>query len=394
MIEFDPTNISIEIVLLKSITQALGGAIQVINEEKSSGKKEIYNRIKVPLSVSRAFIQKHQKITKYLKPVYTAVIRYEDRVIALERHPLGTMGELTTEGLDGSPRTWIPASQSNIDQLVFPLLYNSLRQWYFDGRYIFSFATQDIDQLIEEGVPMTSDGKFRKITSTTIDMQELSTADKLQPQERSCLAFVADSGVNAISPPIWKDANSIGSSKSDAEDKNLPKSFDRMDDSMSVNLNFALKAGKEIGAMFGYEYVEPLQLPRLMIELHTVNIPNIPNQIKATYDIGLQFTHAMSWLLGLSRKANNLDTYIMMRSLLKYLTSKGIYHNSTFSAANVFIGEQSIKDVPLLDIDTLMKDKDYTKMSMAAIVEQAKSSSKRRSRDNVIGSIAGLVTET
>lgn len=393
MIEFDPTKISIEIVLLKSITTALGGAIRVIDENKSIGKKEIYKRITTPLSVSRSFIMRYQKITKYIKPVYTAVIRYEDRVIALERHPLGTMGELATEGLDGGVRMWNPASQSNLDQLVFPLLYGSHRQWYFDGRFVFSFANQDIDEVVEGGTPMTSDGKFRKVTSMTIDLQELSNADKLQPRERSCLAFVTDSGEYAVSPPIWKDANSIGSSKDSTEDKNLPKSFDRMDESMSVNLNFALKAGKEIGAMFGYDYVEPLQLPRLMIELHTVNIPNIPNQIKATYDIGLQFTHAMSWLLGLSKKANNLDTYVMMRSLMKYLTSKGIYHNSTFSAANVFVEEQSITDVPLLDLDTLMKDKDYTRMSMAAIVEQAKASSKRRSRDNVIGSIAGLINE-
>lgn len=390
MIEFDPTQISIEVVLLKSITLALGGAIQTIDEEKTVGRKEFYKRVKVPLSVARAFVKKHQKISKYLKPVYTAVIRYENRVIALERHPLGTMGELMSEGLDGTLRTWIPSSQSNLDQLVFPLLHNSFRQWYFDGRFVFSFVNQDVDAMVLDGVKMTADGHFRKVVSMTIDLQELSNADKLQPQERSCLAFISETGDYAISPPIWKDVSAIGGSK---EGMGAQYSYDKTDENMSVNLNFALKAGKEVGQMFGYEYVEPLQLPRLMIELHTVNIPNIPKQIKATYDIGLRFTHAMAWLLGLSKKANTLDTYVMMRSLMKYLTQKGIYHNNTFSATNVFMENQSILDVPLLDLDTLMKDQDYTKISMAAIIEQARASSSRRAREQIVGHLAGLVAE-
>lgn len=401
MIKFDQSKISFQIVLLKSITQALGGSIQVVDEEKSVGKKEVMERITVPLAVARAFIMRHKKVTKYLKPVYTALVKYEDRIIAMERHPMGAMGELVTEGLDGELIMWKPYSQINLERLVSPLLNNSKREWFFDGRYVFSFEQSMIQNVLSSGVPLTNDGKFRKLIATTIDFQELSNADKLQPQERSCLAFVTKDGDYSISPPIWKDIGSVGMSKSENDEglggavaRGTNISFDDLNERMSVNLNFALKAGKEIGAMFGYEYVEPLQLPRLMIELHTVNLPNIPKQVKATYDIGLQFTHAMAWLLGMARKANNLDTYIMMRSLLKYLTKRGIFRNDELDASQVFKDDQSVNDIELKNLDELMNNTEYTKMSLAMLLNQAKDATKKRSkRSTMVKQIAGLLTE-
>lgn len=393
MIKFDPAELSYEVVLLKNITQALGGSIQIVDEEKTIGDKEVYQRVPVPLSVARAFIMKHQKVTKYLKPVLTAIVKYGDRVIAMERHPMGGMGERVSIGLDGEPVMWTPYSQSNLDRFVLPTLYNSNRDWFFDGRYVYSFTNNDIEEVLHSGVSVTNDNKFRKVIATSIDLQELANADKLQPQERSCLAYVSDLGDIAISPPIWKDLESLGQTKMADDEASLVnlQSFDKIDEKMSVNLNFALKAGNEIGKMFGYEMVEPLQLPRLMIELHTVNLPNIPKQVKATYDIGLQFTHALAWLLGMSRKAQTLDTYVMMRSLMKYLTKKGIFHNSTFQASSVFQSEQTIENVPLLSLDELMDDDNFTKQTLSAIMSQATTRKRRSPRD--VSQVGGLLTE-
>jgi len=393
MITFDQDKITFDFVYLKSITQALGGSISIIDEEKTFGKQEVTKRCPVPLSVARAFIMKHKKVTKYLKPVLTAIVRYDGRVISMERHPMGSMGELVHEGFDGEPVMWESYSQSNLDKLIYPLMQNSKRQWYFDGRYVFSFENQDLDKLVNTAPTMTADNRFRKLVTTALDFQELSNADKLQPTERSCLAFITDNGEYAISPPIWKELGSVGASKRNSEDAAAPAtSFDEIDRSMHVNLNFALKAGREIGEMFGYEYVEPLQLPRLMIELHTVNLPNIPKQVKATYNINLQFTHALAWLLGMSRKADTLDTYVMMRSLLKYLTTKGIFRNNVFDADCIFIDGASVKDVRLKNLDDLMNDTDYTAMSIRAIIDQVKKS-KSRSNSGDIAQVAGLLTE-
>jgi hypothetical protein len=393
MIPFDPSKITTEFVLLKSITQALGGSISVVDEEKTIGKKEILKRLPVPLSVARAFIMKHKKLTRYLKPVVTAITRYDGRIISLERHPLGTMGELHYEGLSGELVTWESSSQVNFKKNILPMLMNNKRNWFFDGRYIFSFEDQNLDDVIAKSTSITTDNHFRKLIATSIDTQDLSNAEKLYPTERSCVAFVTSDGEYVISPPIWKELGSVGASRRNEDDAVAPTmSFDSIDETMSVNLNFALKAGNEIGALFGYEFIEPLHLPRLMTEMHTVNLPNIPKQIKATYDIGIKFTHSLAWMLGLLRKANTLETYVMLRSLIKYLTTKGIYRNNVFDASLVFQPTQDVSNVVLRDLNQILDAKDFTYTTIRSIIAQSKKAKHHVSFGNITN-IAGLQTE-
>ena len=95
MIQFDITKLTTKIVRLKSVTTALGGSINIIDEEKSTDTKEELIRIEVPLSVARAFIMATNKVTKYLKPVYTALAMYDGIIVAMERHPLAGLGALS-----------------------------------------------------------------------------------------------------------------------------------------------------------------------------------------------------------------------------------------------------------------------------------------------------------
>ncbi len=385
MIKFDPSQITIDIVRLKSITTALGGSLNYVDESQSTDTKEVTKRLSCPLSVARSFIQKHKKVTKYLIPVWTAVVKYNDRIICLERHPLGTFGELEHEGLGGQVKHWEPDSQLNLFRYVYPLVSKPNRQWFFDGRYIYSFNDLNIETNIQSAPTLTKCGSFRKITAVSLDTQELANATKLDVVERSCIAFVASNGQFSISPPIWKDVSSVGSKQFEEHDDSSAIgsdlfSFDKVNENLSVNLNFALAAGRLIGSNFGYSFVEPLQLPRLMIELHTVNLPNIPKQIKATYDIGIEFTHCMAWLLGLLQKADDLDTYIMMRSLLKYLTQKGLFFNKSFQTQNIFKEDQSVNTIQLQNLDELVKQIDYTKINITNIIKKSKS---KQSSSNV-----------
>jgi hypothetical protein len=417
MIHFDQSLLSVEIVQLKMVTTSLGGSISVVDEAASAkAKRETTKRVEVPMAVARAFIMKTKKITKYIKPVYTAVVRYGKHVIALERHPLAGLGALETEGFDGKPRRWIPDCEANINQLIKPMLASNTHKWYFDGRYMFSFEQDDLQVAAACGANLTEDGRFRKVPVTSVDLQELSNKDKLAPSNRSCMAFIATNGAFAISPPIWKNLSDVGSTQFkgvDKEDKmdnitdvafaNLGTdtdgvtnmvgagTFDRIDETLSVNLNFALKAGQEIGQQFGYEFVEPLQLPRLMIELHTVNLPTVPKTVKATYDIGLKFTHAMAWLLGMSRKANDLDTYIVMRSLMKYLTKKGIFRSNVFDASRVFVGGQTAADVPVKSLVDMMKNVDQLRPNLSVFLAEARRNGKGGATN--IQNVGGLLNE-
>ena len=409
MIRFDSNKVSVEIVRLKSVTTSLGGSITVLDETKSTDVKEVTKRVVVPMAVARQFIQDTKKITKYLAPVLVAIVRYGDHIVSMERHPLAGLGTLETEGLFGKKR-WEPACEINLNTLVKPTIESSDQDWYFDGRYAYSFNSGTVERAVGEADNLTQDGQFRKVAATTIDLQNLAKTDKIAPATRSCMAFVTSTGEMAISPPIWKNISDIGSSKLDKnntdEDEdglddddvevtvNNRFTFDTVNDAFNVNLNFVLKAGKEIGQTFGYEYVEPLQLSRLMVELRTVNLPNVPKQIKSTYDSGLPFTHVLAWLIGMSRKADTLETYVVMRSLMKYLTKKGIFKANTFDAKQVFKAGQTVVDIPMMKLDDLIKMKQQPTFSFSDVLEQVNATMKaKRKNSEVIHGIGTLVNE-
>lgn len=365
MIQFDFNKLSVEIVRLKSVTTALGGSITVVDEDKTE-VKDVYKRIAVPLAVSRAFIVACGRITQYLKPVYVAVIRYGDHVISLERHPLSGLGQLMEELSDGTTRRWIPASESNIATVIKSAAEDG-NDWFFDGRFMYRFSTNDMQLNVDGGVRLSADGRFRKVMVQSIDCQNLTSVIHLKQADRSCFAYVASSGKYAVSPPIWKNLSAVGMThmsmqredEDDGDDGITIRTddskfvFDQIDSELNVNLNFALKASKEIGELFGFESVEPLQLPQLMIDLHTVNLPNVSKSIKHTYAIGMKFTHALAWLVGLSRRANTLDTLITMRSLMKYLTQRGIFNADSLRAESVFKEGFNVESIERIDPATI-----------------------------------------
>lgn len=408
MIKFDASQLSVEIVRLKSVTTSLGGSITIVDEMKSTELKEVTKRVSVPMATARQFIQDTKKITKYLSPVYTAIVRYNDHIVAMERHPLAGLGELETEGLFGKKR-WMPDCETNLETLVKPTIESSDQDWYFDGRYAYSLNGGTVERAVGEADNLTRDGQFRKVAATAIDLQNLTKTDKIAPTTRSCMAFVTSSGEMAVSPPIWKNISDIGSSKldkgkADEDDDGFDDddievtvnnrfTFDTVNDAFNVNLNFVLKAGKEIGQTFGYEYVEPLQLSRLMVELRTVNLPNVPKQIKSTYDSGLPFTHVLAWLIGLSRKADTLDTYVVMRSLMKYLTKKGIFKADTFNANQVFKAGQNVGDIPLMKLEDLTKIKEQPTFSFSDVLEQVNATLKAKRKNAEVFAVGTLVNE-
>lgn len=409
MIKFDPSALTVKFVQLKTITTALGGSFtHVISEPGAS--KEVVERMVLPMSVARSFIKTCKGVTRHIKPLLVAVAMYEGRVVCLERHPLGYMGLLEDEGFDGKPRQWVPKCQANIVSHLNPLAYLG-GEWYVDGRYVYQFSTNTLEQAALSGTPLTRDGRFRKVIARTIDLFSLDNVSDLEVADRSCLSFTTTSGIVAMSPPIWKDLANVGisslgaSSTEDDEEEDDDDgqddivrtqtrfTFDEIDNDLAVNLNFALKAGAQIGAMFGYEHVEPLQLPRLMIELHTVNLPTVSKQVKSTYDVNLNFTHALAWLLGMSRGTNTLDGYITMRSLMKYLTTKGIFRKSLFDANKVFQDQKTVEDVPLIPLADLLNVQ-MSGLSMLDIVSQAGDGIKlRKNKNHEMLGINGLLTE-
>jgi hypothetical protein len=376
MIRFDPSKITFEIVRLKAVSTALGGSVTILPLDAPADKKDHYKRVTVPLAVARGFIVAHKKMSKFLKPIYTCITRYDGMVISLESHPLGMLGELEAEGIDGKLRRWEPASELNFQNLCNALDLDAARNWYFDGRYMYSLINSDVEASVRRADHLTSDGTFRKVVAQTFDLQELGNHIRLVLEERSCLAIITSRGDITVSPPIWKKLEDVGTSQLSkagvqTEDGVVFNSFDEVDTNLSVNLNFALKAGQEIGEMFGHEFIEPLHLPQLMIELCTVNLPNVSAEIKASYPIGMPFTHAVAWMLGMLRRADTLQTAIAVRNLLKYLTKRGIFRKNMLDAKQIFRAGKTVDDVKVVSA-TDVNQHAQLQLPLAKIIEAAK----------------------
>jgi hypothetical protein len=277
------------------------------------------------------------------------------------------------------------------------MVLNSKKEWYIDGKFLYSFP-KDVVDCVCDAEYLSKDGKFRAIDVDVIKLADLDDRTKISPDKRTCLAFVSSTGEFAITPPIWKNVSNVGASATkkladgggDIDGKKVFQ-FDVIDEHLSVNLNFALKAGKEIGAMLGWDAIEPLQLPKLMLQLQTVNLPNISNAVKSTYDIGIDFTHAIAWLIGISTRVETMEAQMAVRSLLKYLTTKGIYRANLFTPEHIFKTGGQLDDIEMKTKEEAIAHVDSLPYNVVTELLLTKGSKKNGNNGNVLGGV--LATE-
>jgi hypothetical protein len=371
MIKFDATKLRIEYMKLKSCTTSLGGSITVLDEEKSTPLLDKYKRISSPFAVTRSFI-KRSKSSSFFYATPIAVTFYDDIVVALEKSPYGNLAtNLDGESIFGPGERWISASEFNINRIVTG--YTAGAEWFIDGNFIFRI-NKDIAPL-----QLSSDGLFKSVSVHSIKLADISIAT-VQPDIRTSLAFCVN-GRCVITPPVWKTLANIGQSKLTDDRVTVVASslwnttgefqFDKIDEQLAVNLNFALSAARAVSEVFGYDYIEPLNLPEMMIRLNTVNLPNVDKSVKATIDIGVKFTHIVAWLIGLTERLDTLESYMVLRDLLKYVTTKGVFKRNVFDLGSIFKDGYSIDNVPVYEHDevqTMMEPKPVMQQIVDEIV--------------------------
>lgn len=367
MLRFDSSLLSVEIVMLRRITTALGGSFVYVEdgEEKRSA---------VPFAVARDFINRCDKVSKYLEPVPVAVTRYGDHVVCMERQNILEMLRASEAGEDLDETNWVPVSKRVVDALINNLDSGD-KEWYVDGRYIYSFdGGNDVAEVVENSPSIKSTNDFKQVQVNCIDMMVLYEKTVML-DARTCIAFTTGTDYG-ISPPLWKasavqlrDGNVIMSDERDDErttaaDKsntgNVLSNFNTIDDRVFVNLGFALRCGVDLSTIFDYEAIEKLRLPYIMADLGTVNLPAVPNEIKMTYNIGTKFTHMLAWMIGVYHRIDNLNDLLRVRALIKYLTTRGIYRYSSLTTDNIY-KDVNNTIIPLTKIDLDYSSVDTTK---------------------------------
>lgn len=350
MIPFDINKLQVKHVKIKSVSSAIGGMCSILDETRSTPEKEVFTKVRIPVTVARTFVATY-KIKAYIKPVLGCMVTYDGKVIALERHPAGNLGKEETQGLFGMVK-WQSQCEQHVQQTLTPLVTDE--QWYTDGTYAYKFP----DGAIESADKLSECGSFRQVNAATMRLASLALPS-FDINERVALGYFIDDDTYTISSPIWKTLNRIGSKQMEraTEDESVTHlvvdlhQFDKINETLCVNLAFALKAGRELTDTFGYDAIQPLNLPELMLRLRTVNLPNVAGSVKNTYDIGLPFSHGVAWLLGLLRQVDTLESYMVVRSLLKYLTTRGVYRKGAFDATSILQSGVTFDNVPLKTLE-------------------------------------------
>lgn len=320
MIKYDHSKLTIEYSMVKSITTALGGSMRVRVEENE------YERVEIPFAVARRFKARH-KTTKYITDVYCAVVKYDGRVVAVER------------ARDNNQSKDDFQCVSRIHSVVGPLVAEN--DFLTDGTMIYRYK--------QDSEPTTLSANFETVECVGIMFADLTNDGHVDVTDRTAVRFQCG-GKTVTTPPIWKNILDVGQTKL-LNDSEL-NHFDHLNDSVAVNLSFVLYAGQTVTEHYTMEEIECLRLPELMVALNTVNLPSVSPSIKAVYDTKMGFTNTMSWLMGLLDRAVTFEQFEACSALMKYLTSKGIFRKNIIDVNSIFRTGERV-DIPLIGIDTL-----------------------------------------
>lgn len=370
MISFSAEKFEVELIELSAASGALGGYIRVVDE---TNDRCGFRSIKIPAGVVGRFVKLH-KTSKYIKPVWTALLRYDGEVVAMERHPMGAMGTLYHEDLMGEETRWIPQLERAIPQLD---VATKIGDWFTDGQFVYSFEGE-LDTIIAKAPRLSADGRFRSVEVSAMDLSKMLDPDtgniSLDAIGRVCVAFVAKNGTYGISPPVWSSLDGVGERQ--LSDSTMipsvadPRQFDKVDCALGVNINFAVAAGKQLSEIFGYRAIEPLKLPQIMLALRTVNVPALPTSIKETFDIGLKFSDTVAWLIGFCYRSPDLATYRVVRRVMRHLTTRGIFRKRMFEDQHVFKKGESLDSIPLKSIKNAKLARDVDMNEVLALLAE------------------------
>jgi hypothetical protein len=305
----------------------LHGYLHIIDESITEKEKTI--KQECPNTLLRAF-KNIYKTTVFAIPQECCVMTYEGVIIAIEK---SAINERYFEGIGGELKLWTP----NIIHVFERILEEINDNWYIDGSYLYSFTNEEIK--------LTDDGKFKALPVTAYALNFIGFNSELLKETRHCLKFTSASGIYVTTPPIWKSLTAISKSKTDSEEVTALSKFDKMDEQVLVNLQFAISSGIALTRTFGYQVIEPLQLPKIMAQLKTINLQSLTSECKQTFDIGMTFTQTCAWLMGLSRNAKTFSEMMVIRRLLRYLTTNGNYSRTKLKQVVEAV------EVPLLTID-------------------------------------------
>lgn len=339
---FDRNSFRIENVGLKALSKAtIDPRITFVNEKGETV------RMSIPTSIARLVRNQLHGVTKFSTP-YPAALAFVDGRIVSMAVALGKDLKMFEEFGE-----WISVLERR-EVMVNQLMGND---WLWDGQYAYKF--------VGEVIPLGESG-FGSIATRAFNMFKLGEdkTDPIEPLAALCYKhpttgeWVKTSPITRHSGGFIQITGDVGAFNAGDQFVDSEKEFAKIDTSLFVNLRFVNYGARVLSQRFGYEAIEPLGLPLLMIEHRTFNVGGLALPVQMSSPAPLKFTRAMAWMIGLFLQVKDLDDMIAVKQTFKMLLTKG-------NTNQRMMGEDAKTEVPTKTVIATLR----AKMESAALID-------------------------
>lgn len=341
---FKKNTFKIEQIGLKALSKAtIEPRITFINE-----KGELV-KMAIPTSIARLIRNKLHGVTKFVEP-YPACLAFVDGRIVSMDVAVGKDLKMFEEFGE-----WISVLEKRET-----LLAQVDDNWMWDGQYAYKYSgpASAIGESGFGSIPTRAMNMFRLGEEKTDLIEDLACLCYKHPETNE---WIKTSPMTRHSGGFLQLTGDIGAFNARDQFIDTADQFDAVDNSLFVNLRFVNYAARVLSNRFGFESIEPLGLPLLMIEHRTFNVGGLALPIQMSSPAPLKFSRALAWMIGMYMQVRNLDDMIAVKQTFKMLLSKGNTNNRMMGVED---GNKN-EEVPTKGVIALLR----AKMESAPLID-------------------------
>lgn len=327
-------------------------------------------KIKIHRSVSHGFF-KYNVMKEFSTPRLASLNYYGSDIVGVEIQ----MYNLRL-GAFQAPENW----QSNFSKVISNLeeKIKDVTNIWINGQEIFwpvnneqahdsfkittdgTFAIQVVNyvKLSKMGLDILQKTKTAKeISAVNTDkeeeMQETVSRAYLPLSMGSVLAYSPNAAhpdeeqIVVYSPVLTAECNASPSQKQ--SELRLVYSIASEHNPAYPSIEFAIRAAKTIGKLYGYGETDFLNIPSIIEKTGMVNLQRIDKKCRLTTPMNMRATTSISWIMGFIYRETNINSQRELSKMFKFIINKGLVHKSSIKS---FLKKGlSENDIPLLNLN-------------------------------------------
>ena len=306
MFTFNKESLRIEYVTLLSLSKATIDPNVSFRDEEG-----LVHKMPIPVSVARICRSRLKSVSRFPNGYPAALAFVDGRIVAMDV-AVGKAYKMFKELGE-----WITVIESRVE------LLNAIEgDWMWDGQYAYRF---------DGDVKPMGQTNFGNIDTKVFNLYRLGEdkGDLIEHLVALCFRnpktgeWIKTTPLTRHSGAFLQITGDVDKFNNNDEFVDEDESFLEIDSNVFPNLRFVTYAARALSRQFGYESVEPLGLPILMMEHQTFNIGGLPTEMQAASAAPMSFSCALAWMIGFNQQVESLDDLIAIKASTKMLLTKG-----------------------------------------------------------------------